>query len=221
MTRASSIVPTAAEPGLAARETGAVKVWAASAGPMSPARRFLSTYRNPSLQDSFEQVLDAFHPDIVHVQHMMGLPTSLAASIRSRSIPYVITLWDFWWRCANAQLLTNYSQEICPGPARTFLNCAHCAVARAGHPHLWPALPALAPLMAHRNRSLSPIVDGAARLIAPTDFVRRWHLDHGFPAGKTVTLAPALGYAARCPTGRGRGRCASSTSAACRFRRAC
>jgi glycosyltransferase involved in cell wall biosynthesis len=181
------------------RDAGSIAVWAASAGQMSPVRRFLSGYSNPALQNAFERVLGDFKPDIVHIQHLMGLPAAMGRALMQRRIPYVITLWDFWWRCANAQLLTNYSEEICPGPSQTFLNCAHCAVARAGHPHLLPALPLVAPLMARRNSVLQHIVGGAARLIAPTEFVRRWYVDHGFPDDRTTVLAPALAYPAALP----------------------
>lgn len=186
--------------GVAARREDGVTVWSASAGTLSPAQRFLATYRNPALRQAFVEALDRFRPDVVHVQHMMGWPAAaLARELRRRDIPYVITLWDFWWRCANAQLLTNYSGEICPGPDPAFLNCARCAAARAGHPNLYPALPALAPLMAARNRSLSSVVSGATRLIAPTEFVRRWHIARGFPADRVVTLAPALAYDGALP----------------------
>lgn len=187
-------------PGLVAREEDGVAVWSADAGTLSPAQRFLATYRNPPLRQAFVQALDRFRPDVVHVQHMMGWPAaSLAGELRRRRIPYVITLWDFWWRCANAQLLTNYSGEICPGPSPAFLNCARCATARAGHPNFYPALPAVAPLMAARNRALSSVIEGAARLIAPTEFVRQWHVARGFPADRVVTLPPALAYNGALP----------------------
>jgi glycosyltransferase involved in cell wall biosynthesis len=166
---------------------------------MSPHRRFLATYRNPELQRAFEQVVDSFRPDMVHVQHLMGWPAGLADELRRRRVPYVITLWDFWWRCANAQLLTNYSGEICDGPDRLHANCAHCAIARAGRPRLYAAIPLLAPLMAQRNRTLAAVVAGAARLIAPTEFVRRWYAERGFPAERLVTLPPALAYTGALP----------------------
>ena len=175
-------------------DAGQVRVWAASTGALSPTARFLASYRNPGLQAAFEHVLDTFRPDLVHVQHMMGLPAAFGRIMQRRHIPYVITLWDFWWRCANAQLLTNYSAQICPGPSATFLNCAHCALARAGHPGLLPGLPLIAPLMAARNAALQSVIDGSSRLIAPTEFVRQWYLQHGFPAEKTLVLPPALDY---------------------------
>ncbi len=185
--------------GLNARVDGAVTVWSASAGPMSPRRRFLATYRNPDLERAFQQVINDFEPDIVHIQHLIGWPTGLADDLRARGIPYVITLWDFWWRCANAQLFTNYSGKICAGPNRLFTNCAHCAIARAGHPRLYPAIPPLAPLMSRRNHALSSVVAGAARLIAPTGFVRQWHEARGFPADRMVILSPALAYSGALP----------------------
>jgi glycosyltransferase involved in cell wall biosynthesis len=193
------------------RDAERVSVWAASAGPMSPGARFLASYRNPTLQSAFERVLNAFRPELVHIQHMMGLPAAFGRILQARRIPYVITLWDFWWRCANAQLLTNYSREICSGPSAAFLNCAHCAVARAGHPHLLPALPLVAPVMAARNAALQPVIDGAARLIAPTEFVRRWYVQHGFPTGKTLVLAPALRYPDPLPGAEGASKPASGT----------
>jgi glycosyltransferase involved in cell wall biosynthesis len=185
--------------GVRTRQDGRVTVWAANVGQVSALQRFLAWSADSTLQAAFDDILSRFAPDIVHVQHMMGLPASIAASVQRAGIPYVMTLWDFWWRCANAQLLTNYSEEICDGPSALFLNCAHCAVARAGHRNLLPAVPVVAPLMARRNAALQPIIDAAARLIAPTEFVRRWHVDHGFPAERVMVLPPALAYPAGVP----------------------
>ena len=84
---------------------------------------FRSTFYHNRLNEAFAHILSQEQPDVVHIQHLMGLPTSLMAQVQAAVIPYVITLWDFWWVCANAQLLTNYSQELCQGP-RSFINCA-------------------------------------------------------------------------------------------------
>lgn len=181
------------------RRDDTVDVWRANAGAVTPLRRFLARYPNSDLPAAFAAVLHDFSPDIVHVQHMMGLPPAVAQAMQRAGIPYAITLWDFWWRCANAQLLTNYSGQICDGPGRGFFNCARCAIARAGHPNLLPALPLVAPVMARRNAALQPAIDGAARLIAPTQFVRRWYVEHGFPEAKVVVLPPALAYPPAVP----------------------
>ncbi len=173
------------------RAEGDVRVWAAWNGVVSPGRRFLHTFRDPPMLPLWEQVLDTFAPDLVHIEHLMGLPVALASVARQRRIPYTITLWDFWWVCANAQLLTNYDQTICAGP-RGYLNCARCALARVERPYLWPALPPLAGLMAWRNRLLRRVLKGAGALIAPTPFVHRWHTAHRVPRERLVTLEPGL-----------------------------
>ncbi len=180
--------------GLAARSDDAgVRIWAAWDGPVTPLNRFLATWRSPALLRHFERVLDDFAPDLVHIEHLMGLPTALLRAIRRRGLPYLVTLWDFWWVCANAQLLTNYSQEICDGPRR-YLNCARCALARVGRTELTPAVPLLAPLLADRNRRLRRVLAEAAILLTPTEFVRRWYAAHRVPPARLLTLPLGLPF---------------------------
>jgi len=162
-------------------------VWDGEAG---PARRFLYTFRNPWIHRALIRAVDEFHPDVVHIQHLMGLPVSLMDAIRQRSIPFIVTLHDYWWLCLNAQLLTNNSAEVCEGPR--YWNCARCILARAGFPSLCLAIPFLAGLAAWRNRLLRGVLDDACALIAPTEFVRRWYAAHGVPEEKIVVLAPGL-----------------------------
>jgi len=177
-----------------AEEEG-VRVLTAWAGVVNPTRRFLATFRDPPMACTFQHVLEEADPELVHIEHLMGLPVSLVRSIRRRGIPFVITLWDFWWVCANAQLLTNYSQEICDGPGE-YLNCARCALTRARHPRLWLALPPLIGLLAWRNRLLRRIMQKADALIAPTEFVRRWYatylFKHNVPTKDLLVLQPGL-----------------------------
>jgi glycosyltransferase involved in cell wall biosynthesis len=179
--------------GLVSRLDDQVRVWNAWHGAFTPGGRFLSTFTDQPLVSAFQQVVSEARPDLVHVQHLMGLPAAVCHTLAQQRIPYVVTLWDFWWVCANAQLLTNYSQEICEGPA-AFLNCARCALARSGHPNLWPALPVLAPPLAWRNHVLRRVLAGAARIIAPAPFVRDWYARHGVAADKVVVLPPGLDY---------------------------
>ncbi len=128
-----------------------VSVWAAWAGNVNPRGRYLAIFGDRPIEQAFERAVDDFRPDLVHVQHLMGLPAQLLRLLRQRNIPYIVTLHDYWWICANAQLLTNYGQRICAGP-RLWLNCGRCVLARAGIGGLWPAAPALAPLLAARAR---------------------------------------------------------------------
>lgn len=178
--------------GLDYRQENGCQIWTGWDGVLSPTSRFLTTFsRQKKLVNLFQKVLDQTQPEIVHIEHLMGHPTGLIWAIQQREIPFVITLWDFWWICANAQLLTNYSQEVCDGP-NLFLNCARCALARSGVSQFWPTLPWVGGLLAWRNHLLGQIIGAADRLIAPTQFVREWYIDHGIPASKLVVIPPGL-----------------------------
>lgn len=171
---------TAPGGGLEKREEEGVAVWRAWSGQPSPSRRFLAAFGDAPLQQAFERVLNQESPDRVHVQHLLGLPIALLDLIRKYRIPFAVTLHDYWWVCANAQLLTNYSGQICKGP-HAYLNCARCALARARLGKLWPAVPVLAPLMAWRTRRLRSALLAADTLIAPSSFVKEWYNTHGLP----------------------------------------
>ncbi|HYN90249.1 MAG TPA: glycosyltransferase family 4 protein [Ardenticatenaceae bacterium] len=179
--------------GHACRTEGEVQVWSAWNGLPGPTRRFLATFGDGPILQAFQHVLEETRPALVHIQHLMGLPAAVFDVLRRSGVPFVVTLWDFWWFCANAQLLTNFSQEVCEGP-RAFINCAHCVVARAGHPELRLASPVLAGPLAWRNQLLRRGLQAARRLIAPTEFVRRLYVEHGAPAEGLVTLAPGTEY---------------------------
>jgi len=142
---------------------------------------FLSTFAAGRLTEAFEEVLAAERPDVVHLQHLMGLPTALVERIDAAGIPYVITLHDYWYGCANAQLLTNDDNRLCAGPDARYVNCGRCALARAGLRGLGGLAPAVAPLMARRGRLLRRVYNGAAAVLAATDFARRAYAGMGFP----------------------------------------
>lgn len=165
-----------------------VTVWGASVGPVTPAKRFITTFNNQPLTHFFEQVLIHSQPDLVHIQHLMGLPIALIERINQADIPYIITLHDYWWICANAQLITNDTQQRCDGPDR-YLNCARCALARAERTAWWPLSLPLAGLLTQRNRLLRQILNRAAGLIAPSQFVADWYGEHGILPGK-ITVIP-------------------------------
>jgi glycosyltransferase involved in cell wall biosynthesis len=178
---------SAAGVGLEQRLEDDVPVWAAWAGSISPQGRYLAAFGDAPIEQAFERTVEEFRPDLVHVQHLMGLPVQVLRIIRRRRIPYVVTLHDYWWICANAQLLTNFGQQICDGP-RLWLNCGRCALARAGLGTFWQAAPALAPLLAARARLQRQALEQADRLIAPTRFVRTWYVTHGLSVGQVEVL---------------------------------
>lgn len=162
-----------------------VEVIALHNGVADPRGRFLATLSNDAA--AVAALIHARQPDLIHVQHLMGLPAALLGSIRAAGIPYLITLHDYWWICANAQLLTNYSQTRCDGPI-AYLNCTRCLIARSGQPYLWAAAPVPWGLLVQRARLLGNWVANAGALVAPSEFVRSWYERHGAPAGRTIVV---------------------------------
>ena len=169
--------------GQAVPEEG-VRVYRVPVGPREATAVFLSTFRQPALIEAFAAVLAAERPDVVHVQHLMGVPSAVGGALRGAGVPYVLALHDYWYGCANGQLLTNDTATICAGPSPHFGNCGRCAAARGGLP---AALgPLFAPLMAWRNARLEPVFAAAARVLAPNAFVADTYTALGFPAERMV-----------------------------------
>lgn len=180
------------------RTENGVHVRAVWSGLLSPTHRFLATFGDTLMMRAFKCVLEETNPDLIHIQHLMGLPAALLRPIRQQGLPFVITLHDYWWMCANAQLLTNYSQQVCDGP-QAYLNCARCALARADRSRFWPALPPVAGLLAWRNHLLRQIMKAAGGLVAPTEFVRHWYAAHGAPTERLLVIQSGLECAADIP----------------------
>src|SRR3954468_16317217 len=65
----------------------------------------------PRVEQIFEQVLRRTNPDVVHVQELAGLPTSVL-NIATRAAPVVMTLHDYFPLCANFKLFDS-EQRVC------------------------------------------------------------------------------------------------------------
>ena len=164
-----------------------VRVYRVPVGARSPTAIFRSTFGHAVLPAAFNAVLERERPDIVHLQHMMGVPAAVVDAIRSSATPYIISLHDYWYGCANGQLLTNDTEVLCDGPDERFHNCGRCAAARAGLAAAAGLLgPVVAPVMRRRDALLRPIFAGAGRVLAPNEFVRDIYATMGFPVDHMV-----------------------------------
>ena len=165
---------------LLAADRDGIRTYRAQAGPMTPGALFVSTFRNGRLRRAFRKAFHDMEPDLVHFQHLRGLPASIASWTRQAGRPVVISLRDFWFVCPNAQLLTNTTQVICatPGSPR---HCAACGLARLGLNALVPLAPLFEPVMGARNRLLRRTLEQADGLLAFSRFVENWHAGQGVP----------------------------------------
>jgi glycosyltransferase involved in cell wall biosynthesis len=147
----------------------------------SPFQRFWATFGQGFLGASLAQVVAEVVPDVIHLHNLLGLPVrALAQSALEAAM--VATLHDYGWVCANSQLITNHSQQVCDGP-HFWLNCGRCGLARIGAGIAWPFAPLVAPLFALRAAAVQRLAARMTAWIAPTAFVADWHIAHGWPAG--------------------------------------
>ncbi len=173
--------------GLQVSEWDGILTYRAQAGPLKPLPVFLSTLYAPHLTSLFRQVASSFQPDVIYLAHLMGLPVALTEEMQRLTVPFVLSLHDYWWICANAQLITNDTGQLCDGP-RWWMNCARCGLARLGWGGLTPLAPALAPAMAFRSWRLRPCLERADRILAFSEFVHAWYLRQGVPAERLTRV---------------------------------
>lgn len=168
------VVPSAGSQSSTPQQEAGVWVYRLPAGGRGATAVFLQTFYPAGWGKQLQQIFHQFQPEIIHIQHLMGWPSQLYKLLTKNSAKVVLTLHDYWWVCANAQLLTNYDLQLCEGPDK-YLNCGRCVVARANRPSLRPAAPLFAPLLAWRNRQLHHIGRLAKLVIAPAGFVADWY----------------------------------------------
>jgi glycosyltransferase involved in cell wall biosynthesis len=160
--------------------------------PPSARGRYLATFGDAHARGAFDAWLEQTAPDIVHVQHLMGFPANALDALRVRGVPFVVTLHDYWFACANAQLITNFDNTACTGPGA--YRCARCVVARAGISGALSALaaPLALPLTLRRKRLLAPWLAHAAAVTAPSRFVLRRFAEMGIDTHGWLTVPYGL-----------------------------
>ncbi|MCB0062927.1 MAG: glycosyltransferase, partial [Caldilineaceae bacterium] len=69
----------------------------------NPARQFWHTFRDQAIERAFVECLQTVQPDLVHFQHVQGVSARLIEL--AGNLPKVATLHDYWYFCANSQLI--------------------------------------------------------------------------------------------------------------------
>jgi glycosyltransferase involved in cell wall biosynthesis len=152
------------------------------------AAQFWHTFRDTAIEAAFETFLDEVQPEIVHYQHVQGVSARLIQLAAGR--PRVMTLHDYWYFCANGQLIRP-DRRVCDGPNFGW-NCVDCATARADLQRLRVLRPLIALPFAYRNAYLRRLIAGIDRFIAPSHFLREQYARQGFPAERITVLENGL-----------------------------
>jgi len=94
---------------------------------------FRDRYRHERVDAAFDRCLDEFAPDVVHIQHLNHLSTSLVEKAAARTMPVIFTLHDFWLMCPRGQFIQFFSENesetfaLCGGQDNS--KCASCCYA--------------------------------------------------------------------------------------------
>jgi len=164
-----------------------VMVYRAHAGRMTPWSVFQATFGHRGLRRAFSETLADFQPELVHLQHLMGLPVSIVMQAQRQCIPLVLTLHDYWFICSVSQLVWP-DARTCQGKALG-LNCARCVLsARLASSGTWFLRPLAAPILQIRDTLVRRAALQADSLIAPSRFLIGQYVRTGFPADRFVYL---------------------------------
>ena len=153
-----------------------------------PGRQFWHSIRSATIENEFQLFLDHVQPDLIHIQHLQNVSLKLIELAKAK--PIVMTLQDYWYFCANGQLIRP-GFEMCQG-TRWGANCVDCAAQRGNAPWLTKIRPLAAIPFYLRNRYTQSLVQHIAQFIAPSEFLRQQYIKNGFPADRIQTIEYGL-----------------------------
>jgi len=153
-----------------------------------PVRQFWHTFRDVGIERVFGHFLAEVQPELVHFQHVQGVSARLIGLARGR--PRVVTLHDYWYFCANSQLVRP-DQKVCDGPKLGW-NCVDCATVRADVAALRALRPLVALPFAYRNWYLRSTIEQIDLFLAPSEFLRIQYARQGFPEQRMVVVENGL-----------------------------
>jgi O-antigen biosynthesis protein len=137
-----------------------------------PAGDRVLEFDNPLMAETFAQVLAATEPDVVHFHCVQHVSASCVEACREAGIPYLVTLHDAWWLCER-QFMVMEDGRYCHQWQIDLSMCERC-IPRANY-------------LRDRFAALQTTLDGAARLVAPSEFHRLLHVANGH-APERVTV---------------------------------
>ena len=70
-----------------------------------PRSRYRDRYRHSQVDELFKEILQRESPDLIHINHLNHLSTSIVEKIAEFGIPIIYTLHDFWLICPRGQFL--------------------------------------------------------------------------------------------------------------------
>ena len=162
---------------------------------------FRDHYLSAPVGQAFRQTLDEFAPDVVHVQHLIGLSADLPQVARAAGRRVVATAHDYWYVCQRV-MFQHPERGPCAGPAHE--SCVACVLGEAAPPEtigsrarrklrslVTPPLTAGPDANRLRFAALGEAIRAYERIDTPSQFVVDELARHGMPlpADRTRVLA--------------------------------
>jgi glycosyltransferase involved in cell wall biosynthesis len=155
-----------------------------------PRPRLRLNFFNTSVEHELLAAVNRFRPEVVHVQHLLGLTMPLVPLLKERGIPVVLTLHDHWFLCPEVQPFRPGLHPLAGD--RWGINCfLHLELFRPRRAATTLATRELSTrLHAHRERARLARAELAAAdlLITPSRFLRARFAAFGLPETKLFVL---------------------------------
>ncbi|ODC04836.1 hypothetical protein BFW38_16170 [Terasakiispira papahanaumokuakeensis] len=140
-------------------------------------------YDSPLVTQAFDRILTALQPDIVHFHSIQMMGVGMLECCLAQQLPYLITLHDAWWLCEK-QFMVN-ADGYCGQAAIDPLVCAQCV----DHTEA----------MLKRRFRLQPLLNQAARLLAPSEFQRDLYVQSGTSSERTLVNKNGISHPLSSP----------------------
>ncbi|MCM8791843.1 MAG: glycosyltransferase [Candidatus Omnitrophica bacterium] len=74
-------------------------------------RLFNFSYYNPLLKEKFSKIIDSINPDLIHLQNFSSFSVSIIKEVKTKKIPLVLSVYDYWAFCPNGLLLYRFKEQ--------------------------------------------------------------------------------------------------------------
>jgi glycosyltransferase involved in cell wall biosynthesis len=138
---------------------------------MPRGRSYADSYNNPNVTEIVSGLLDDLEPDLLHIHCMQDLGIGPIALAKTRGLPVVLSVHDFWWLCEYQFMIRPNGQYCGQNPIR-IENCRGCAD-RMGRARTRFAL-------------LQEAVAQVDLITYPSQFARDLSVASGFPDARSV-----------------------------------
>jgi glycosyltransferase involved in cell wall biosynthesis len=131
------------------------------------------------VEDIFENLIEDWHPDVIHAHHMTGLSLGILQLARSRGIRIALTLHDHWGFCINSTRITT-ANRLCHDSTQCHTCHSHIHVNERKVPQRL------------RQDYLRWQLDAVDHFISPSHYLADAYIANGIPAERMNVIANGI-----------------------------